>query len=209
MKALIVLLLTLMSFSAFGETLTVNPKRTLVLEGEVDGNAVELARTLLDMAADSQEDIYMIINSPGGNVIPGLQLLQAMQIAEHRGLHIRCMVPNLAASMAFVLFAGCTERYAFNASLLLWHPMRAGSRNGFTEEEAKAAAAHMRDLSRPLLRLQWKALGISWKLFYHHYKLETLWTGEALNRTAPGFMTIVDDVEGIANIFKPAGNQAF
>ncbi len=185
------------------EILRVEPDRTITLTGPVGENAMEAAVHLLDLAAKSTDDIYMVINSPGGNVLPGMQLVQAMNIAKSRGIEIRCVVPNLAASMAFIIFANCTDRYAFNASLLLWHPMRVGTDRGMTEEDARAAAEYMHQLSKPLLRLQWRALGISWKLFMKHYKLETMWSAEALHEVAPHFLTLIEDVEGVPNIFTP------
>lgn len=203
MKALLCLILTLLSCTAQASTFNPDPARTLILEGEVGRNAVQLADQMLDMANASNDDIYMIINSPGGSVLSGMQLLTAMQIAEARGIHIRCMVTQLAASMAFITYAQCTDRYAFANSLLLWHPMRSGTEKGVTEEEARAMAEDMARLSKPLILLQWKALDISWKTFYKHYKLETLWVASALKELTPNFMTIVSDVEGVPNILHP------
>jgi ATP-dependent protease ClpP protease subunit len=193
--------LTLLTTAADAKTLVVDKSRTVYLKGEVGGNAFTLAREIINLADKSHDDIYMVINSPGGNVITGMQLLSAMRIAQSRGIQFHCVVPNLAASMAFVTLAQCDHRYAFENSLLLWHPMRMSSRSGFTREEAKAAEEDMRRLELPLMRMQWKALGISWSLFHKHYKLETLWAGGALNKAAPGFMQLIDDVEGVEDLF--------
>jgi ATP-dependent protease ClpP protease subunit len=184
---------------AWGTTLHVDKDRTVSLVGPVGNNAMTAAQEVTALMNASNDPIYMIINSPGGNVITGLQLLSAMQQAQARGIVIKCVVPNLAASMAFITLAQCTERYAFEGSLLLWHPMRVGG--SFTEGEARHAANIMRRMSKPLMKLQKEALGVTWQFFMYHYKYETLWSGAALAEAAPSFMTIIDNVEGVDNIF--------
>lgn len=61
--------------------------------------------------------VYMVLNSPGGSVLDGARIIAAME-----GRDIRCVVTDLAASMAFHIFQHCSQRYMTRNSFIMAHP---------------------------------------------------------------------------------------
>ncbi|KAL4184952.1 hypothetical protein AMTRI_Chr10g228130 [Amborella trichopoda] len=80
------------------------------VEGEISNQIVGLMVYL--SIEDDTRDLYLFINSPGGWVIPGIAIYDAMQFVPP-DVHTICM--GLAASMgSFVLAGGeITKRLAF------------------------------------------------------------------------------------------------
>ena len=184
--------------------LEVNPERTLRIFGEVNSGIISKANTILDMSEKSKDPIYLVINSPGGSVIAGLQVISAMRIVRHRGVTIKCVVPMMAASMAFQIFAECDERYAFDNSLLLWHPIRVFMQGPLTPKEAKDIARMMELYEKHMVDVLLDRLDISREVFDYHYYSETLHLGIGLKEIAPGFLTLIKDVRGIRIPFSMA-----
>jgi len=81
-----------------------------------------IAQLLLLTSEDSEADIFMYINSPGGSVAAGLAIFDTMQHVPNK---IATICLGLAASMACVILAGGSKgkRYALpNSSMLLHQP---------------------------------------------------------------------------------------
>jgi ATP-dependent Clp protease protease subunit len=97
-------------------------ERIVFLGTQVDQNSANLicAELLLLEAEDTERDIFLYINSPGGSVTDGLAIYDTMQ-------YVRCDVSTiclgLAASMGqFLLCAGTPgKRYALPHSRILMH----------------------------------------------------------------------------------------
>lgn len=97
-------------------------ERIVFLGTQVDQNSANLvcAQLLLLEAEDSERDIALYINSPGGSVTDGLAIYDTMQ-------YVRCDVATicvgLAASMGqFLLCSGAPgKRYALPHSRILMH----------------------------------------------------------------------------------------
>ena len=81
----------------------VTNERTVYFTGVIGGNAIAKAAAIEALSAASSDPIKFVINSPGGAVLPGLQVISAMRVAKARGVKFECFVPVLAASMAFQL----------------------------------------------------------------------------------------------------------
>jgi len=69
--------------------------------------------------------LYLYINSPGGNVIAGLEIINYIKSLQSRSKKIICIAHN-AMSMAFVIFQYCSERYILYSSTLMQHQMSLG-----------------------------------------------------------------------------------
>ena len=97
-------------------------ERIVFLGTQVDQTSANLicAELLLLEAEDTERDIFLYINSPGGSVTDGLAIYDTMQ-------YVRCDVSTiclgLAASMGqFLLCAGAPgKRYALPHSRILMH----------------------------------------------------------------------------------------
>lgn len=190
------------SFPLIGSSFAVeNPKRFVEVIDVVDGAMLrDVARRIDKLSLISDAPIDMLINSPGGAVLAGTSILDAMDVAKSRGVHFRCISGVLAASMAFIILANCDERYVLAGTKLLFHPMSTGGQ-GRVQEIATSLEPFIA-LEKDLMDLQRKALGMSESEFGKHYWAETMWSGSILNKVTDGkFLKIVDSADGVENLF--------
>lgn len=178
----------------------INQDRLVRVEGGVGVNALYAGNQIAALS-ETKGDIWMVINSPGGSVTTGLFTVSAMDLARARGRKINCVVPGLAASMAFHMLTHCDERYVLPKTLLLWHPVRAGVRGSLTPTEARLLADDLERTEKSLIEDIFTQLGVSKQVFMYHYNAETLFLATQLDEIAPGFLTIVDDVPGVIELF--------
>lgn len=195
------LLLLILTSPAFAGSITLPKDRTIYISGAIDGDVIFQANEIYRLANKSKDPIYIVINSPGGSVIAGIQVLTAMKAAKYKGVSFHCMTTLLAASMAFQIYANCDRRYAFENSLQLFHPMAVEGR--FTGPDLEYSAAQIKMLEAPLVAYLIKALNLRRDVFFTHYQRETLWTSYTLLKVSPRFLTIVDDVVGLPELFTP------
>lgn len=98
--------------------------RTIVFAGEVNSQtAMSIIMELLTLAEESDEDITLYINSPGGNISDGLAIYDTMNLIKP---DVATIVVGLAASMgAFLLSSGTKgKRYALpNAEIMIHQPL--------------------------------------------------------------------------------------
>lgn len=188
---------------AHAETFKADPTRTLYVVGEVTGQtALANAATLINLSATSDDDdIDIVINSPGGSIYDGMQMLSAMSVAQARGVKIRCFVPMLAASMAYQIFAACNERYTLVFSLLLWHPGKISNEKPMSSQALAYSQKELKAIETDLNTRLMDAMDVDARFFYYHYWHETLWFAAELNRQVPDFITIVDDFTGVKGAF--------
>lgn len=193
------------SRSLASTVISVDPDRTVVIEDAIDGGIIQQANEILGMTklaveSDSNKVLDIIINSPGGNVMAGLQFISAMEIAQHRGYTIRCSVTVMAASMAYQILSKCDERYAFKGALLLWHPVRISGYITLTPTDS-ARLAHDLDTIETVLVDQLKEnFKVDEEYFNWHYHAETMHVASSLVKDVPGFITLIDDIEDLPSI---------
>lgn len=171
---------------------TISPDRTLYIVGEIGGREPFMIADAIVKAAEMPGDIYLIINSPGGSVTAGTFILSAMEYAHAKGRRFVCVVPGLAASMAFQIFAYCDDRYAFPNAYLLWHPVRAGADRPLTPVDARRLSRDLDRIEATLvedLRLRMK---LDDETFYEHYYAETLFRATELRKLLPSYYILVN-----------------
>ncbi|WP_159722669.1 ATP-dependent Clp endopeptidase proteolytic subunit ClpP [Enterococcus sp. CSURQ0835] len=113
--------------------------RIIMLSGEVNDDMANsiIAQLLFLDAQDSEKDIYLYINSPGGSVSAGLAIYDTMNFVK---ADVQTIVLGLAASMgSFLLTAGTKgKRFALpNAEILIHQPL-GGAQGQATEIEIAA-----------------------------------------------------------------------
>ena len=113
--------------------------RIIMLSGEVNdqmANSV-IAQLLFLDAQDSEKDIYLYINSPGGVITSGLAMLDTMNFIKS---DVQTIAIGMAASMASVLLAGGTKgkRFALPNSTILIHQPSGGAQGQQTAIEIAA-----------------------------------------------------------------------
>ena len=113
--------------------------RIIMLSGEVTddlANAI-IAQLLFLDAQDSEKDIYIYINSPGGSVTAGMAIYDTMNFVK---ADVVTIVMGMAASMgSFLLTAGTKgKRFALpNAEIMIHQPL-GGAQGQATEIEIAA-----------------------------------------------------------------------
>ncbi|WP_432933546.1 ClpP family protease [Microbispora sp. CA-135349] len=102
-------------------------QRTLMLTGEVDDEMAErvCAEMVLLASADSERDIILYINSPGGSVLAGLAIYDTMKLVPN---DVVTVALGMAASMGQVLLASGThgKRISLAHSRIMMHQPSAG-----------------------------------------------------------------------------------
>lgn len=176
------------------------PKETIYIVGEVGSQMVSVPGKILNRAGFP---IHILINSPGGGVILGSMIMQAMDVAKQRGSHITCGVGSVAASMAFSIFLACDTRYALAGARFLFHPPRVHMGGGWgggevvTPDKADQLNDELKMSDEETRAILFKYLPkhkAEW--FEKHYTRETLWQAQRLNKEL-NFFEVVPDLVGI------------
>ncbi len=113
--------------------------RIIMLSGPIEddmANAI-IAQLLFLDAQDSEKDIYLYINSPGGVVTSGMAIYDTMNFIKS---DVQTIVMGMAASMASVLASSGTKgkRFALPHSQILIHQPSGGAQGQQTEIEIVA-----------------------------------------------------------------------
>lgn len=113
--------------------------RIIMLSGQVTDDLANsiIAQVLFLDAQDSEKDIYLYINSPGGSVTAGLAIFDTMNFIK---ADVQTIVMGMAASMgSFLLTAGEKgKRFALpNAEIMIHQPL-GGAQGQATEIEIAA-----------------------------------------------------------------------
>ena len=132
--------------------------RIIWLGSEVrDENANEIAAKLLLLAAeDSEKDIYLYINSPGGSITAGMAIYDTMQFVPN---DIVTVGIGMAASMGqFLLTAGTKgKRYITPNARVLLHQPSGGF--GGTSSDIQTQAQLIIDMKNRLAQITADATG--------------------------------------------------
>lgn len=117
--------------------------RIIMVQGPVeDTMANAIVAQLLFLDAQSQEDIYMYINTPGGSVSAGLAIVDTMNFIKS---DIHTIVMGVAASMGTIIASSGTKgkRYMLpNAEYMIHQPM-GGTGGGTQQTDMAIAAEHL------------------------------------------------------------------
>jgi ATP-dependent Clp protease protease subunit len=116
--------------------------RIIMLCGEIDDNLANsiVAQLLFLAAEDSEKDIYLYINSPGGSITAGMAIFDTMNLIAPQ---VSTICIGMAASMAAFILA-CGEkgkRYALPNSEIMIHQPMGGAQGQATE--IQIAAKHI------------------------------------------------------------------
>ncbi|MGE5578271.1 MAG: ATP-dependent Clp endopeptidase proteolytic subunit ClpP [Syntrophothermus sp.] len=113
--------------------------RIIFLGGEINDHVANLvvAQMLFLASEDPEKDIYLYINSPGGEIYSGLAIYDTMQYIRPA---VSTICVGMAASMAAILLAAGTpgKRYALPYSRVMIHQPSGGARGQAKEIEIHA-----------------------------------------------------------------------
>ena len=92
--------------------------RTVYLYGSVGERTLSVAQQITRLGR-SRDPIYLVINSPGGSVLHGATVINAMKAAQGTVITV---CTQMCASMAAMIFEYGDERWMMDQSLLMFHP---------------------------------------------------------------------------------------
>lgn len=101
----------------------------VVLYGPIYDNGNDVAEAIKTASAKG-EDVYLLIDSPGGSVITGGAIISAME-ASPVPVHTVCL--QLCASMGAMIHQYGAKRYTVNRSLLMFHDAAGGFQGPFQQ----------------------------------------------------------------------------
>lgn len=101
------------------DILNIKSKNVVKLIGVVNYNAKLVADQIREFNKESDQPIYLIIDSPGGSVVAGANLIAAMQASR---LPVITICYNLCASMGAMIHQYGDRRLAVDKSLIMFHP---------------------------------------------------------------------------------------
>lgn len=113
--------------------------RIIMLSGPIEDNMANaiIAQLLFLDAQDSEKDIYLYINSPGGVITSGMAIYDTMNFVKS---DVQTIVMGMAASMASVLASSGAKgkRFALPHAQVLIHQPSGGAQGQQTEIEIAA-----------------------------------------------------------------------
>lgn len=172
--------------AAIGKPVTLSPEKTIVLSGPIGENTyLPMLNALNELEKEKQVDL--IISSPGGSVAVGSLIIDRMEQLKERGVTFRCVVRDLAASMAFQILLHCNERYATPKAFLLWHPVRVFYQGVVVAPLAEVLMVQLRLADEVAVSDLMKHLPMPEKELMWHYNNETLHHAISLHKMAPSF----------------------
>lgn len=175
--------------------LTVDPARTSIVYGPIEGRNV---RPLIVALSKVTEGEYtLLIDSPGGLVSAGIKVMQTMRLVQARGVKIRCIVTGAAMSMADYILTECDTRFALPTAQILWHPIRIFAMGVLTGPDAVKLANQLNRYEAPLLKRVQERRPMAAKAYRRYWKNESIHFPEQVNELSPGWITIIQSVEGI------------
>lgn len=190
-------------------TVELSPDRTIILAGVISGALVRpMIKTLDKLAEDKEKPIDMVISSPGGSVVAGTIIIDRMEQLKLEGINFRCVVRDVAASMAFQILLHCNERYATPGAFLLWHPVRIFAEGVITADMAHVLAKQLKLADDVVLHDLRRFVPMKEKELMWHFKNETLHQAFNLLTSAPGFFKGVTNNIGNLRPAKPALDTA-
>jgi ATP-dependent Clp protease protease subunit len=127
-------------------------ERIIFLAGQVEDNMANAicAQILLLAAEDTEKDIYLYINSPGGSITAGMAIYDTMQFVKN---DVATVAMGMAASMGqFLLTAGAPgKRYALPNARILMHQPLGGI--GGTATDIRIQAENMAAIKKKMAEL--------------------------------------------------------
>lgn len=187
--------------------LVLDPATLVEIVGPIEMSALDIADAIHSKGIE-QGKVDLFINSPGGVIFFGMQIINAVREVRARGGVVRCVVGTLAASMAFQILAECTERYAFPYSLLLFHRPSGAAKEGSTAQTFQQHASELQEQEAVLLSVLEASLGMDPDLFRRSLDAEKMWYAYTLQRHARyGWLTLIQTLDGVSRPFSISQEQ--
>lgn len=186
-----------------GVPVEVTAERTVFVRGPIlSGNILPLGEKLVRWTeTDATQPVTIVIDSPGGELTTGFRFAKYLDAVRARGGTVRCIVRDMAASLAFQLFTKCDERYALSSSLLLWHRVRIGIQAIMTAPLASKLLGLLAAFDEEIYgELQLALPGIPDDMLSYHFEEETLHRAVEVAAMDKKFMTVLPYIPGLITL---------
>jgi len=141
----IVLLLGAITISVFAitkdDTIVLTKTNFTSIVGEVNGTSIGQTLDAISKS-DPKQTFYIYLQSPGGSVFAGKQLVDYLKSTDRK---IVC-IGNTAISMAFVILQACPTRIVTEDAVLMSHQISTGMEGSL--KQVKAAVTLMEKLEK-------------------------------------------------------------
>lgn len=111
---------------------TLNDSNTVILTGAIGEQSISVAQEITSKS--KRGPIFLLINSPGGSVLDGVQIVSAVQAATHP-VYTVCL--QICASMASIIFEMGTKRLMVDRSVLMFHEAAGGLQGPFNQMKTR------------------------------------------------------------------------
>ena len=168
---------------------------------------IRITNRLLEVAnnLNKKQPLYMLINSPGGDLQVGTVIISTMQMIQSRGIKIICISTIQAHSMAFILFSYCSKRYSLTNTGFLIHQARASVPTNMimTAKDLRMQASQLDKINRKILSGIIAKSKMPKKMLTEGFYNEKLWLAKDLTKYAEyGWITIVKDIQNLTQLFE-------
>ncbi len=166
--------------SVMGTTKTIDSKRNVNVLGSISvRKGLRVAKEIYKLATvnpetERRDEIYLTVNSPGGSVVGGWFIIDAMSAVKTQGHKVVCVTGVLAASMAFNILAACDERWSLPNAQLLWHPARIFTRRPVTADVMETWTEELKSINGKIKDLILESSEMDEDYFDKHDRRETL-----------------------------------
>ena len=113
-------LLFLYYATIYSKSITLTSNNHISIIGQITDSTTE--KFIKDIQPFIKKNIYIYIDSPGGEVHAGENIIQYMNYKKHQNHSLQC-IANQAMSMAFHIFQHCDKRLILPNTILMQHQM--------------------------------------------------------------------------------------
>ena len=157
-RVLLVFLL-LVSGSVFAkmDMIILTPENTVSLRDEVTADSVaDIIQKISEIRATSNEVIYLTLESPGGSIFDGADLIRFLDTQDN------IIAINInSASMSSMIFESMNQRYTVPGSTLMFHRASGGFQGQFGNGELESRLEYVKSMWTEVEDRVSKRLGIS------------------------------------------------
>lgn len=175
-KIVYLLLFIIISSSvSIEDIITLYSNNTILLNKDIDELHISKIIYQFTINQDKYETLYLYINSPGGDVKSGNDLIDTIQYYKHK-INIIC-IADYAASMAFAIFQSCPIRYGLLHSVFMQHSITSNI-NKMSLSEMSNYVEYINHLQLEFNELQADRIGWSLQDFTNKVKNDWWMTGK-------------------------------
>lgn len=120
-SALLALLVSFQAVAAQAEVVVLKPQSFIRITEEF--NDVSASRFIRDFMLQSSDNVMVYIDSPGGDVLAGLRMIEVVRAAKaaNPNLRVTCVVGSAASMGFYFLQLACDQRLVSSTTVLMQH----------------------------------------------------------------------------------------